>query len=106
MKKNICIILFGLLLSIPVFADCNFKKATRNKMLDEKIGISGKCNTEKFIKNKITDSANEIINVNTLNVQPQIINDKNKVMDATVQTSALPSNNVSRGNKTKKAHKK
>ncbi|HIH4849203.1 TPA: hypothetical protein ACYSAQ_003493 [Morganella morganii] len=110
MKKNICTVLTGLaaglLLSIPAYAGCDLKKAARNKMLSEKTGISGSCNTEKAVRNNVTGSTDNILNINTPDIPRQITGGKNKVTDTAAQISAIPDNTVLRESKNRAAQKK
>lgn len=50
--KKVGLLISLLALSTYTFAECDFKKAARNKMLDQKIGISGNCDTQKQLKHK------------------------------------------------------
>ncbi|OHT25380.1 hypothetical protein A3Q29_13800 [Providencia stuartii] len=60
-------------------ADCNFKKAARNKMLDQKIGLSGNCDTEKAVKTQATKKVDDNLGVDSKKIQKDITDKKNNV---------------------------
>lgn len=85
MKKIGFLILF-MLFSTSTLAECNFKKAARNKMLDNKIGISGSCDTEKAVKRQTINKIDDTLNIDSKKIKNEGIDKKvsttKKVIDA------------------------
>ncbi len=59
------LLLLSAFLSPLAYADCDLKKAGRNKLLDHKIGISGKCDTETALKNEAIKKTDSVLNIDT-----------------------------------------
>lgn len=85
MKK--IVLLFSLLiLSASSLADCNFKKAARNKMLDNQIGISGNCDTEKAAKTQATNKIDDTLNIDSKKIKSNSLEKKENI-DKKVNTT-------------------
>ncbi|MEQ5632092.1 hypothetical protein ABN337_03550 [Providencia manganoxydans] len=78
MKKTVLFLSFFLASNLAL-ADCNFKKAARNKMLDQKIGLSGNCDTEKVVKTQATKKVDDNLGVDSKKIQKDITDKKNNV---------------------------
>ncbi len=78
MKKTVLFLSFFLASNLAL-ADCNFKKAARNKMLDQKIGLSGNCDTEKAVKTQATKKVDDNLGVDSKKIQKDITDKKNNV---------------------------
>lgn len=74
-------------------------------MLSEKNGISGSWNAEKAVRNNVTGSTDNILNINTSDIPRQITGGKNKVTDTAGQISAILCNTVLRESKNREAQK-
>lgn len=81
MLKKIIIFSLCLSVSVSVSAGCDFKKATRNKILDEKVGVSGKCNAGEAAKQQILDSTGKLLNTDTKEMQHQIEDSREQTKD-------------------------
>nr|WP_282563624.1 hypothetical protein [Providencia stuartii] len=77
MKKLYCYWLF--FVSTASLADCHLKKAARNKMLDQKIGISGRCDTQKAIKDQATKQIDERLGIHSQNIKQNISDKKEHI---------------------------
>ncbi|WP_322957911.1 hypothetical protein [Providencia huashanensis] len=78
--RKIALLIALFILSAPTFADCNFKKATRNKMLDNQVGISGSCDTEKAAKTQATHKIDESLNIDSKKIKKEGEEKKDKVV--------------------------
>ncbi len=50
----------------PDFVECDAKKATRNAAMDATIGVSGRCDPEKVVKNSkenLADDARDAVDI-------------------------------------------
>lgn len=74
-------LLLSALLSPLAYADCDFKKAGRNKILDHKIGISGKCDTETALKNEAIKKTDSMLNIDTKKTTEKITTIKSETSD-------------------------
>ncbi|ELZ5940112.1 hypothetical protein U0L13_003869 [Providencia stuartii] len=77
MKKIILLLTF--FVSTASLADCHLKKAARNKMLDQKIGISGRCDTQKAIKDQATKQIDERLGIHSQNIKQNISDKKEHI---------------------------
>ncbi|MET4878285.1 hypothetical protein L9G70_12620 [Morganella morganii] len=90
MLKKIVILSLFLSASLPASAECDFKKAARNKVLDDKIGISGKCNTEKAARQKVLSGADELLNTDIKEMQRQTESGREQVKDKIDEIKKIP----------------
>ncbi|KJF78024.1 hypothetical protein UA45_08855 [Morganella morganii] len=67
--EKIGLLISLLILSAPALAECDFKKAARNKMLDQKIGISGNCDTKKAVKTQTTHQIDDALNIDSKKIK-------------------------------------
>lgn len=77
--KKVILFLSLFLASNFALADCNFKKAARNKMLDQKVGISGNCDTEKAAKTQATKKVDENLGIDSKKIQKDVTDKKDNV---------------------------
>ncbi|WP_368884388.1 hypothetical protein [Providencia vermicola] len=77
MKKIILLLTF--FVSTASLADCHLKKTARNKMLDQKIGISGRCDTQKAIKDQATKQIDERLGIHSQNIKQNISDKKEHI---------------------------
>ncbi|WBA55660.1 hypothetical protein O7C57_12400 [Providencia sp. 21OH12SH02B-Prov] len=75
--KKIILLLSLFFVSAVSLADCHLKKAARNKMLDQKIGISGRCDTQKAIKDQATKQIDERLGIHSQDIKQNISDKKN-----------------------------
>nr|UNJ79685.1 hypothetical protein [Morganella morganii] len=81
------------------------KKQPVIKCSVKKNGISGRWNAEKAVRNNVTGSTDNILNINTSDIPRQITGGKNKVTDTAGQISAILCNTVLRESKNREAQK-
>lgn len=84
--KKIGLLILLMLFSTSTLAECNFKKAARNKMLDNKIGISGSCDTEKAAKKQATNKIDGTLNIDSKKMKNDSIEKKDNI-DKKVSTT-------------------
>lgn len=77
--KSIVLLIPLFVLSTSALAECNFKKATRNKMLDQKIGISGHCDTKNALKTQAEKQVDDMLNNDLHKVKQDSIEKKEKI---------------------------
>ncbi|EPU3934278.1 hypothetical protein ACVWYD_000784 [Morganella morganii] len=77
--KKIGLLISLLILSAPVLAECDFKKAARNKMLDQKIGISGSCDTKKAVKTQTTHQIDDALNIDSKKIKNDSLEKKETI---------------------------
>lgn len=90
MLKKIIVLSLCLSASLPASAECDFKKAARNKVLDEKIGISGKCNTERAAKQKVISGTDELLNTDIKKMQRQTESSREQAKDKIDEIKKIP----------------
>ncbi|MEM8257740.1 hypothetical protein Q4R52_16410 [Morganella morganii] len=77
--KKIGLIISLLVLSASAFAECDFKKAARNKMLDQKIGISGNCDTKKAVKTQTTNQIDDALHIDSKKIKNDSLEKKENI---------------------------
>ncbi|HDF2340792.1 TPA: hypothetical protein PC598_000316 [Morganella morganii] len=77
--KKIGLLISLLILSAPALAECDFKKAARNKMLDQKIGISGNCDTKKAVKTQTTHQIDDALNIDSKKIKNDSLEKKENI---------------------------
>ena len=77
--KKIALLVPLLMLSTSVFAECDFKKAARNKMLDQKIGISGNCDTQKAVKTQTTNKIDNTLDIDSKKIKHDSLEKKENI---------------------------
>lgn len=90
--KNMLIFLFFLAASAS--AKCDFEKAARNKVLDEKVGFSGSCNADKALKNKLSDSMDNVAGKDIKTAGKVITDRKNEVEKQVNRIKTVSDNQV------------
>lgn len=83
-------LLLSVLLPPFVYADCDLNKAGRNKVLDHKIGISGKCDTETALKNEAIKKTDSILNIDTKKTTKKITTIKSETGDLVTEIKKIP----------------
>lgn len=78
-KLRLITSLFLLLTSVSAFSDCNFKKAARNEVLDQKIGVSGKCDTQRAVKTKATNKVNDALDIDAKKIKDDAMDTKGNI---------------------------
>lgn len=78
-KLTLITSLFLLFTSVSAFSDCNFKKAARNEVLDSKIGISGRCDTQKAVKTKATNQVNDTLGIDAKKIKNDAVDTKDNI---------------------------
>ncbi|EKT57350.1 hypothetical protein [Providencia sneebia] len=77
--KNLGLLLSLLIISTSSFAECNFNKAARNKMLDQKVGISGSCDAQKATKNKATKKLDDSLGIDSKKIKNETTEKKENI---------------------------
>lgn len=85
-RTGLIITLILLFTSTSTFAECDFKKAARNEVLDKKIGISGRCDTQKALKTKATTKVNETLDIDAKKIKDDAV-DKKESIEGKVTTT-------------------
>lgn len=83
--KKIGLLISLLILSAPALAECDFKKAARNKMLDQKIGISGSCDTKKAVKTQTTHQIDDALNIDSKKIKNDSLEKKRLLRKKPIQ---------------------
>lgn len=87
-------LLLSALFSPLAYADCDLKKAGRNKILDHKIGISGKCDTETALKNEAIKKTDSILNMDTQKTINKITTIKSETGELVTEIKKTPDNTI------------
>lgn len=88
------ILLLSVILPTLAYADCDLKKAGRNKILDNKIGLSGRCTTDTALKNELTKKTDSVFNADKQKTTEKIINIKSKTDDLVEKNKKTPFNTI------------
>lgn len=70
---------FLLFTSLSVFSECNFKKAAMNEVVNQKLGVSGKCDTQKAVKTKATNKVDDALDIDSKKIKKDIIDTKGNI---------------------------
>lgn len=77
--KRVGLLVPLLILSTSTFAECDFKKAARNKMLDQKIGISGNCDSQKAVKTQTTNKIDHVLDIDSKKIKNDSVEKKGNI---------------------------
>ncbi|HBO22816.1 MULTISPECIES: hypothetical protein [unclassified Providencia] len=87
--KKVGLLISLLALSTYTFAECDFKKAARNKMLDQKIGISGNCDTQKAVKTQTTNKIDNALDIDSKKIKNDSFEKKDSIEKKTSTTKKV-----------------
>lgn len=77
--KEVGLLISLLILSTSTLAQCDFKKAARNQMLEQKIGVSGNCNYQNAVKTQTTNKIDETLDVDTKKIKNNNVEKKENI---------------------------
>ncbi|KPD02246.1 hypothetical protein [Moellerella wisconsensis] len=87
--KNIYWIVSLFLLSTSAIAQCDFKKVARNEVLEQKIGISGNCDSKKALQTQGTKKIDKSLDVDSQKIKNDGIEKKHQIEKRVNQTQKL-----------------